>query len=126
VGDAVLVSGGYRDRSLADLVLKEGRTLITLEPDAAKMNDTNGILDSMAVAASKTGMWAKMLDSDEIVTVGPGKLPKLVPTSNVSATVSKAIENARAQKVDNPELFVAQESAEAHGLEIRVNIRLVE
>jgi len=117
VGDPVLVSGGLRDRSLADLVLKEGRTLITLEPDTAKMVETDKALDGLTVAAAKTGMWAKMLSGASVVTVGPNKLPKLVPPSNVSATLAAAIESAGGN-----ELEVAKEDADTHGLEIRVSV----
>ena len=51
VGDAVLVSGALRDRPLADLVLEEGRTLITLEADTPKMVGTDKALDGLTVAA---------------------------------------------------------------------------
>ena len=58
-----------------------------------------------------------MLSGESVVTFGPNKVPKLVPPSNVSATLARAVEPASGK-----ELEVAKEDAETHGLEIRVSI----
>lgn len=121
VGDAVLVSGGSRDSSLAALVLNEGRTLIALEPEVAKINATSEALDALTVAAAKIGMWSRML-AGPVVTVGPNRLPIKVPPSNVAATRTEEAIRAAVDsgEVENPEMKVAMGDAQAHGIEIRV------
>ena len=58
---------------------------------------------------------------DEIVTVGRGKLPAMVPPSNISAATAREIDDSRSNgHVGFPHEFkVAAAAAEMHGLEIR-------
>ena len=126
VGDAILLSAASRDMALCRMAFQEGRTVVALEPDVSKLKAASDNLDMIIADAAKSGMWARML-TGPIVTVGPGILPVLVPSSNVPVTTSKELDAARsnghgyASDVDFPhELKVAAAAAELYGLEIRV------
>ena len=126
VGDAVLLTAASRDGDLCRVALNEGRAVIALEPDQLMMKAASENLDAWTVHAAKSGMWARML-AGPIVTVGRGKLPTMVPPSNISVATAREIDDSRsnghgyASDVEFPhELKVAAAAAEMHGLEIRV------
>lgn len=121
VGDAVLVSAGLRDTSLAHTALLAGRTLVVLEPDVVNIDKTAAALDDMTASASKSGIWARML-SKPLVTVGPGRRPILVPASNIPTSTAEKVEQARQGGDEHPERTVAKGHAANHGLEIKVRL----
>lgn len=121
VGDSVLVSGGHRDASLTSAALAQGRVSIVLESEAAKLSDTAASLDKVTGSAAKEGMWATMLKvSQPLVTVGPDRLPAVVPVSNVPASTVTEVEALRDAGSEEPEKALAQKSADLHGLVIKV------
>lgn len=121
VGDSVLVSAGHKDTYLTRAALNEGRVAIVLEPTASKLTATGASLDLLAGIAAKEGMWARMLKvSKPLVTVGPRKLPVLVPASNIPAARATEVQALRVQGSEDPERQLAYRSAGMHGLQIKV------
>ena len=120
----MLVSAGQRDTSLARTALREGRSLVVLEPEAAKIKHTSESLDALTASAAKDGMWARML-SGPVVTVGPKQRPVKVPASNVPAATAIAVDEAVKNGSCDPERTVANDDAAMHGLEIRVRFLLL-
>lgn len=117
----MLVSAGHRDSSLAQTALREGRTLVVLEPEVARIKTTSESLDALTASAAKDGMWARML-SGPVVTVGPNKLPIQVPVSNIPNATASAVADAQGDGTAEPERIVANNDATVHGLEIRVRL----
>eukprot|EP00752_Nemacystus_decipiens_P011591 g10293.t1 len=104
VGDSVLVSGGHRDMSLAQAILREGRVAIVLEPTALKLAETTASLDKLTGSAAKEGMWARMLKVYQpLVTVGSNQLPFLVPASNIPVSTAAEVDALRKYSDADPE-----------------------
>lgn len=66
-------------------------------------------------------MWARMLKvSQPLVTVGPNQRPVLVPASNIPESTATEVASLLNIGGDDPERTLAAETADQHGLLIKV------
>ena len=117
--DPVLVTRGEADQ-LADLVLGCGRMYSAFVADSTKVDEVKERVSSACAAAVKRGLF---VGTEEVpVVVGPDVLPVHVPKHSTRLAALVEGDSNSEVPLETHQRAVANKSAAAFGLEIKVSI----